>query len=60
VKISSVLGGLSLKNLVRPKAEVKGPAFLVELSDLKVDMTVNVAFKELVRTPSLRGKLELF
>jgi len=47
------------KNLVPPKAEVKGPAFLVELSDLKVDMTVNIASKELVRTPSLRGNIKI-
>jgi len=47
------------KNLVPPKAEVKGPAFLVELSDLKIDMTVKIASKELVGTPSLRGKIKI-
>ena len=47
------------KNLVPPKAEVKGPAFLVELSDLKVDMTVNIASKEIVETPSLRGNIKI-
>jgi len=47
------------KNLVPPKAEVKGPAFLVELSDLKVVMTVNIASKEIVETPSLKGKIKI-
>ncbi|MDP3038944.1 MAG: hypothetical protein Q8O18_03630, partial [Deltaproteobacteria bacterium] len=43
------------KNLVPPKAEVKGPAFLVELNDMKVVTTVNLASKEIVETPSLKG-----
>jgi len=47
------------KNLVPPKAEVKGQAFLVELSDLKVVMTVNIASKEIVETPSLKGKIKI-
>src|SRR3990170_8919375 len=47
------------KNLVPPKAEVKGPAFLVELSDLKVVMTVNIASKEIVETPSLKGHIKI-
>ncbi len=47
------------KNLVPPKAEVKEPAFLAELSDLKVDMTVNTASKEIVETPSLRGNIKI-
>jgi len=47
------------KNLVPPKAEVKGPAFLVELSDLKVVMTVNIASKEIVGTPSLKGNIKI-
>jgi len=47
------------KNLVPPKAEVKGQAFLVELSDLKVVMTVNIASKEVVETPSLKGKIKI-
>jgi len=45
------------KDLVPPKAEVKGPAFLVELTDLKVVTTVNVASKEIVGTPSLKGRI---
>jgi hypothetical protein len=47
------------KNLVPPKAEIKGPNFLVELNDLKVVMTVNTASKELVETPSLKGNVKI-
>jgi len=47
------------KDLVPPKAEVKGPAFFVELSDLKVVTTVNVASKEIVETPSLKGRVKI-
>ncbi len=47
------------KNLVPPKAEVKGPAFLVELNDLKVVTTVNIASKEIVETPSLKGRIKI-
>ncbi len=47
------------KNLVPPKAEVKGPDFLVELSDLKVVMTVNIASKEIIETPNLMGNIKI-
>ena len=47
------------KNLVPPKAEAKGPAFLVGLSDLKVVMTVNTASKEIVETPKLNGSIKI-
>ena len=47
------------KNLVPPKTEVKGQAFLVELSDLKVVTTVNIASKEIVGTPSLKGHIKI-
>jgi len=47
------------KDLVPPKAEVKGPAFLVELSELKVVTTVNIASKEIVETPSLKGNIKI-
>ena len=47
------------KNLVPPKAEVKGPAFLVELNDLKVVTTINIASKEIVGTPSLKGNIKI-
>jgi len=47
------------KNLVPPKAEVKGQAFLVELNDLKVVTTVNIASKEIVGTPSLKGNIKV-
>jgi hypothetical protein len=47
------------KNLVPPKAEMKGPAFFVELSDLKVVTTVNTATKEMVGTPNLKGNIKI-
>ena len=47
------------KNLVPPKAEIKGPNFFVELSDLKVVTTVNIASKEIVETPTLRGNIKI-
>jgi hypothetical protein len=47
------------KNLVPPKAEIKGPNFLVELSDLQVVTTVDIASKEIVETPSLRGHIKI-
>jgi hypothetical protein len=45
--------------LVPPKAELKGQNFLVELNDLKVVTTVNIASKEIVETPSLKGKIKI-
>jgi uncharacterized membrane protein len=48
-----------IKNLVPPTAEVKGPAFCVELSDLKVVTMINVASKEMVETPTLRGNIKI-
>jgi hypothetical protein len=47
------------KKLVPPKIEVKGPAFLVELSDLEVVSTVNIASKEITETPNLKGKIKI-
>lgn len=47
------------KNLVPAKAEVKGPAFLVEINDLKVQTTINTASKEIVETPSLKGSIKI-
>lgn len=47
------------KNLVPPKIEVKSPAFLVELNDLKVVSTVNIASKEITETPNLTGKIKI-
>jgi hypothetical protein len=47
------------KNLVPPKAEVKGQAFLVELSDLKVVTTVNITSKEIIGTPNLKGHIKI-
>ena len=47
------------KELVPPKAEVKGPAFFVELTDLKVVTTVDTASKEIVETPSVKGSIKI-
>ena len=47
------------KELVPPKAEVKGPAFFVELTDLKVLTTVSTASKEIVETPTLKGSIKV-
>ena len=47
------------KNLVPPKAEIKGPNFLVELNDLKVVMTIDTASKEIVETPTLKGNIKI-
>jgi hypothetical protein len=47
------------KKLVPPKAEVKGQAFLAELTDLKVVTTVNTTSKEITETPSLRGNVKI-
>jgi len=47
------------KDLVPPKAEIKGPAFLVELTDLKIVTTVKIASKEIIGTPSLKGRIKI-
>ena len=47
------------KDLVPPKAEVKSQNFLVELTDLKVDMTVDTASKEITETPNLKGNIKV-
>jgi hypothetical protein len=47
------------KNLVPPKAEAKGQNFLVELSDLQIATMVNTASKEIVETPSLKGRCKV-
>ena len=46
------------KNLVPSKAELKGPNFAVELADLKVAMTVDIASKE-ITDPSLKGSIKI-
>jgi hypothetical protein len=45
--------------LVPPKAELKGQNFLVELSDLQVLTIVDIASKEIVETPSLKGHIKI-
>ena len=47
------------KNLVPPKAELKGPNFAVEITDLKVNMTVDTASKAITETPNLRGRIKV-
>ncbi len=47
------------KNLVPSKVEVKGEAFAVELTDLKVTTTIDIASKEIVETPTLRGSIKI-
>ncbi len=47
------------KDLVPAKVEVKGQNFLLDLTDLKVAMTVDIASKEIVETPSLRGNVKI-
>jgi hypothetical protein len=45
------------KNLVPPKAEVKGENFLIELSDLQVTTIEDITSKEIVETPKLTGHI---
>jgi hypothetical protein len=47
------------KNLVPPKAEVKGTNFLIDLSDLEVITVEDTTSKEIVETPSLRGRIKI-
>ena len=47
------------KDLVPAKAEIKGPAFFVELTDLKVVTTVSTASKEIIETPNLKGNIKI-
>jgi hypothetical protein len=47
------------KNLAPSRAELKGSAFLVEISNLKAVMTVNIASKEIVDTPKLDGNIKI-
>ena len=47
------------KELVPPTAEAKGPAFLLELKDLKITTTINTASKAIVETPTLRGNIKI-
>jgi hypothetical protein len=47
------------KNLVPPKAELKGQNFFVELSDLQILTVVDTASKEIVETPTLKGNIKI-
>jgi hypothetical protein len=45
------------KNLVPPKAEVKGENFLIELSGLQVTTIEDITSKKIVETPKLTGHI---
>ena len=45
--------------MVPPKAELQGQNFAVELTDLKVAMTVDTASKEITETPKLSGRFKI-
>ena len=47
------------KNLVPPKADLKGQNFAVELTELKVAMTIDTASKEITETPKLSGRIKI-
>ena len=47
------------KSLVPAKAEVTGQNFSVNLSDLKVAMTVDATSKEIMDTPKLSGNIKI-
>jgi len=47
------------KSLAPAKAEIKTQNFLVEISDLKVDVTVDTASQEIVETPNLKGNIKV-
>ena len=47
------------KNLVPPKADLKGQNFAVELTELKVAMTIDTASKEITETPKLSGRVKI-
>jgi hypothetical protein len=47
------------KNLVPPKADVKGQNFLLELSELQITMMMDKTSKEIADTPSLRGRIKI-
>ena len=47
------------KKLIPPKAEVKGTNFLIEVSDLEVITIEDKASKEIVDTPTLKGRIKI-
>ncbi len=47
------------KDLLPSHTELKSQNFLVELKDLKVQMTVDNASKDILQTPSLSGNLKI-
>ncbi|MFC1869424.1 hypothetical protein ACFL0H_15005 [Thermodesulfobacteriota bacterium] len=47
------------KKLIPPKAEVNGTNFFIELRDLEVITVEDIASKEIVDTPHLRGRIKI-
>jgi len=45
------------KNLVPANVEMTGQNFAVKISDLKAEMTVDIASKEIISTPNLKGHI---
>jgi hypothetical protein len=48
-----------IKNLVPAKAQVTGPAFLVEVDNLQITTIVDTTSKEIVETPALKGSIKI-
>jgi len=47
------------KKLVPQKLEVKGENFILELSELQVTMMIDNVSKEIIETPSLKGRVKI-
>lgn len=47
------------KNLVPPRAEVKGQNFVVDLSDLQVVVWEDTSSRKIVETPNLKGRIKI-
>lgn len=47
------------QNLVPQNSELKGQNFIVEISDLRVVMDIDIASKEIIETPSLKGHIKI-
>ena len=47
------------KSLVPATTEIRGQNFSAKLTDLKAEMTVDIASKEIVDTPNLRGHIKV-
>lgn len=47
------------KQLIPPKAEIKGVNFLIEIADLEIITIVDKTSKEIVQTPKLSGRVKI-